>query len=369
PAYKDIKRETYEAEEVPRPPRPSKNGGAGAGGDAEKAAAAALHEHDAKEEPFGAARQALHQGAPPMGQKRLLAAVVKARREEAAAEEQEKRETLAIRDTERRVLAKEASQAGSIISALQREQAQIRDRLERDLDAAAARIVAPRPQDRRQQPAQESPTSKGAKGQQALAPSAPSKTDNEDVLSWRQGLSAQGSTAPMWSLAGSSAASAGSPTACSKPMPTLLHGEMHAMLCGTLQLADAACSAVWATVPVLQGDTVGIALRRQEASAAETPPPRFHQVIFDVEAVRPGSTKAGNMGSMAASRTDQGVGSAWEHHGMEIVHSSPEGLGWAARWLHIGVPDMRAVVVDCEGRELGALTLHGTRHTAAPDAE
>ena len=149
---------------------------------------------------------------------------------------------------------------------------------------------------------------------------------------------------------------------CPQPMPTMLHDEMHAMLCWTLQLPASTCSAVWTTVPILASDTVGMALRRRVSSDAqmrEAPT----QVVFDVEEVQEGSTKGVNMGSVAAGFTYQGVGSAWEQRGHVIVQSSPLGRAWADRLLRFS-KGMVVEVSDCNAAPLARLTVYENTLTA-----
>jgi hypothetical protein len=152
------------------------------------------------------------------------------------------------------------------------------------------------------------------------------------------------------------------PLQCPQPMPTMLHDEMHAMLCWTLQLPASTCSAVWTTVPILASDTVGMALRRRVSSNAkmrEAPT----QVVFDVEEVQKGSTKGVNMGSMAAGFTYQGVGSAWEQRGQVIVQSSPFGRAWTDRVLGFS-KGMVVEVSDCNAAPLARLTVYDDTLTA-----
>jgi len=145
------------------------------------------------------------------------------------------------------------------------------------------------------------------------------------------------------------------PPVCPQPMPTMLHNEMHAMLCWTLQLADGACSEVWTTVPALYQDTVGMALRRRVASAEEMESEPT-KVVYDVEEVQQGTTKGTNMGSMAAGSTYQGVAAAWEQHGVSIVHSVPLGMQWVHRWLGLSHGNMEVDVMDCAGQRLSSLS-------------
>jgi hypothetical protein len=152
------------------------------------------------------------------------------------------------------------------------------------------------------------------------------------------------------------------PLQCPQPMPTMLHDEMHAMLCWTLQLPSSTCSAVWTTVPILASDTVGMALRRRVSSDAqmrEAPT----QVVFDVEEVQEGSTKGVNMGSIAAGFTYQGVGSAWEQRGQVIVQSSPFGRAWADRVLGFSKGTV-VEVSDCNAAPLARLTVYDDTLTA-----
>jgi hypothetical protein len=176
-----------------------------------------------------------------------------------------------------------------------------------------------------------------------------------DWTKWRQGLSAPLSVGD--SAHGSTVtASAAQTTLCQQPLPTMLHHEMHAMLCWTLQLADDACSALWATVPVLYSDTIGIALRRRVSPGAdlrEVPT----KVVFDVAQVEQGTTHGVNMGSMAASFTYNGVSAAWEHHGTELVHSFPQGMDWVTRWLGFHPGGMRVHVRDCVEDMLAWVTI------------
>ena len=204
-------------------------------------------------------------------------------------------------------------------------------------------IVAPRPRDRR---AQSSHT----------APRRLNVLEKSDSA-LRKGMLREG-TYPIVTVGGipHSQPAQEPPLQCPQPMPTMLHDEMHAMLCWTLQLSASTCSAVWATVPVLTSDTVGMALRRRvssEEQMREAP----SQVVFDVEEVQEGTTKGVNMGSMAAGFTYQGVGSAWEQHGQSIVHSSPLGLAWANRLLGLG-KGMDVEVADCNAARLARLTVY-----------
>jgi len=154
-------------------------------------------------------------------------------------------------------------------------------------------------------------------------------------------------------------------TECPEPMPTMLHHEMRAMLCWTLQLEESACALVWGTVPALYSDTVGLALRRRVSSSAQMQ--RLPtKIIFDVEEVREGTTQGVNMGSMAAGFTYQGVSSAWEHHGVEIAQSSPLGMEWTMRFLGFSGEGMKVKVMDCSSQILAGLKVDVNRLKGMP---
>jgi len=154
-------------------------------------------------------------------------------------------------------------------------------------------------------------------------------------------------------------------TECPQPMPTMLHHEMRAMLCWTLQLEESACALVWGTVPALYSDTVGLALRHRVSSSAQMQ--RLPtKIVFDVEEVREGTTQGVNMGSMAAGFTYQGVSSAWEHHGVEIAQSSPLGMEWTMRFLGFSGEDMKVKVMDCNSQILAGLKVDVNRLKGMP---
>ena len=133
----------------------------------------------------------------------------------------------------------------------------------------------------------------------------------------------------------------------------MLHDEMHHILCWTLQLTDRDCSKVWAVTPGLYSDTVGMTLRRRFSSHDD-------KIVYDVQEAEAGTRHGINMGSTAAAFTYDGVGAAWEQHGLTLARSKPMvrtmdgwlgGLGWKKG-------RMESDILDCSGQELARMVIN-----------